>query len=342
MLRKSIARLTLLTAALALAVAGCSSGGGTSPSGSGAPTAAQTGSTPADASGAGKMLGLITFSGTDPSAMDVINKVQSKAEAQGYKVQVVDANGQVDLANSAIQNLVQAGAAAIGITVFPSDSLAAGLASAKEAKVPVVTMGGGLADGITFNIDDSQGQVVTQKLIDDMGGKGEVLTLTYLGGRPCQLRLAAFETTVEAKAPDLKITKQAITVPGQVESATQATIAWLAAHPEGSAESFAIYACFDDPALGAIAALVQNERTDVKVYGFNGVPPALQAVKDGTLTGTLWFDHEKIGDQFLEQLIRAINNPGVAPEDVLAPSIVVTKDNYEQFAAEHPEALTTS
>lgn len=332
---KSIS-LTLLVTSIALALTACSAAPGQSPNPTNPPTIAPS-ATEADMSG--KLIGLVTFSGTDPSAMEVINIVQGKAEAQGYRVQVVDANGQVDLANSALQNLVQAGAAAIGVTVFPSDSLGAGLSSAREAHVPVVTMGGGLADGVTFNIDDSQGQVVTQRLIEDMGGKGEVLTLTYLGGRPCQLRLAAFEETVAAEAPDLKVTKQAITVPGQVESATSATIAWLAAHPEGSSENFAVYACFDDPALGAIAALKQDGRNDVKVYGFNGVAPALQAVKEGTLTGTLWFDHLKIGDTFIEQLVRAIDDPGATPEDVLAPSVIVSAANFDQFAAEHPEAL---
>jgi ribose transport system substrate-binding protein len=193
------------------------------------------------------------------------------------------------------------------------------------------------------NVDDSQGETVTQALVDDSKGVGDALTLTYLGGRPCQLRLASFNETVKAKAPQLKVTRQAITVPGQVESATSATLAWLAAHPKGSAPSLSIYACFDDPALGAIAALKQTKRDDVNVYSFNGIAPALAAVKDGTMTATLWFDQSAVGSTLVEVLDKSIKTGGSsASEQVPAPSVLVSKANYDSFVAEHPGAIKAS
>ncbi len=297
---------------------------------------------PAGTSGS-KTIGLITFSGTDPSANIVIDSAKKKAQAAGYDVVVVDAQGQVDQANSAMQNLVQRKVAGIAITVFPVSSLAAGLASTKAAGIPVVTSGGGVGEGIAVNVDDSQGEKVTQALVDDSKGVGDALTLTYLGGRPCQLRLASFNETVKAKAPQLKVTRQAITVPGQVESATNATLAWLAAHPKGSSPSLSIYACFDDPALGAIAALKQTKRDDVKVYSFNGIPPALAAVKDGTMTATLWFDQSAVGSTLVDVLDKSIKSGGSSDsQQVPAPSVLVTKANYDSFVADHPSAIKAS
>jgi ribose transport system substrate-binding protein len=290
--------------------------------------------------GGTKTIGLITFSGTDPSANIVISSAKKKAQELGYEVVVVDAQGQVDQANTAMQNLVQRKVAGIAITVFPVSSLAAGLASTKQAGIPVVTSGGGTGDGVAVNVDDSQGEKVTQALIDDNKGEGGVLTLTYLGGRPCQLRLASFNDTVKAKAPNLKVDRQAVTVPGQVESATSATLAWLAAHPAGSAPNLSIYACFDDPALGAIAALKQTKRSDVKVYSFNGIAPALAAVKDGTMTGTLWFDQNAVGSTLVQVMDKSIKAGNVSTsEQVPAPSVLVTKANYDSFVAEHPDAI---
>jgi ribose transport system substrate-binding protein len=292
-------------------------------------------------SGSGsKTIGLITFSGTDPSANIVISSAKKKAQELGYEVVVVDAQGQVDQANTAMQNLVQRKVAGIAITVFPVSSLAAGLASAKQAGIPVVTSGGGTGDGIAVNVDDSQGEKVTQALIDDSKGQGDVLTLTYLGGRPCQLRLASFNDLVKSAAPTLKVNRQAVTVPGQVESATSATLAWLAAHPAGSAPNLSIYACFDDPALGAIAALKQTNRTDVKVYSFNGVPPALAAVKDGTMTGTLWFDQSAVGSTLVDVLDKSVKSgTSTTSQQVPAPSVFVNKANYDSFVAQHPDAI---
>jgi ABC-type sugar transport system substrate-binding protein len=298
---------------------------------------------PQAANGGKKTIGLITFSGTDPSANIVISSAKKKAQEAGYDVVVVDAQGQVDQANAAMQNLVQRGVAGIAITVFPVSSLAAGLSSTKQAGIPVVTSGGGTGDGVAVNVDDSQGEKVTQALIDGSTSGGDVLTLTYLGGRPCQLRLAAFNKTQGSEAPTLQVTRQAITVPGQVESATSATLAWLAAHPKGSAPSLSVYACFDDPALGAVAALKQTNRTDVKVYSFNGIPPALAAVKDGTMTATLWFDQSAVGSTLVDVLAKTIKaGPSNASQQVPAPSVLVTKANYDGFVAAHPDAAKAS
>lgn len=293
---------------------------------------------------ASKTIGLITFSGTDPSANLVIKSAKARAKKLGYTVVVVDAQGQVDQANTAMQNLVQRKVSGIAITVFPVSALAAGLMSTKKAKIPVVTSGGGKGSGIAVNVDDSQGEKVAQALIDGTnGGTGDVLTLTYLGGRPCQLRLASFNATVKSKAPALKVSRQAITVPGQIESATSATLAWLASHPAGSAPSFSIYACFDDPALGAIAALKQTNRTDVKVYSFNGISPALAAVKEGTMTATLWFDQSSVGATLVDVLNQSIKSAKGSPSKVTAqvpaPSVLVSKSNYDSFVAKHPDAI---
>jgi ribose transport system substrate-binding protein len=295
------------------------------------------------AKGGKKTIGLITFSGTDPSANIVITSAKKKAQEAGYDVVVVDAQGQVDQANAAMQNLVQRKVSGIAITVFPVSSLAAGLASTRQAGIPVVTSGGGTGDGVAVNVDDSQGEKVTQALVDGSAGAGDVLTLTYLGGRPCQLRLASFNKTQGSEAPNLKVTRQAITVPGQVESATSATLAWLAAHPKGSASSLSVYACFDDPALGAIAALKQTNRDDVKVYSFNGIAPALAAVKDGTMTATLWFDQSAVGATLVDVLAKSITaGPSSTSQQVPAPSVLVTKDNYASFVAAHPDSTKAS
>ena len=302
--------------------------------------AQKTSTKPPASNGGTKTIGLITFSGTDPSANIVVSSAKKKAQEAGYEVVVVDAQGQVDQANTAMQNLVQRKVAGIAITVFPVSSLAAGLASTKQAGIPVVTSGGGTGDGIAVNVDDSQGEKVAQALIDNTKGEGEALTLTYLGGRPCQLRLASFDKTVKANAPKLKVTRQAIMVPGQVESATSATLAWLAAHPTGSAASLSIYACFDDPALGAIAALKQTQRADVKVYSFNGIAPALAAVKEGTMTATLWFDQSAVGSTLVEVLDKSVKSGVSSTSDqVPAPSVLVSKDNYDSFSAAHPDAI---
>ena len=54
--------------------------------------------------------------------------------------------------------------------------------------------------------------------------------------------------------------------------------------------------------MGAIAALKQNGRTDVQVYSFNATAPAVQAVKDGTMTATLGVDLTSAGKELVDQI----------------------------------------
>jgi ribose transport system substrate-binding protein len=90
--------------------------------------------------------------------------------------------------------------------------------------------------------------------------------------------------------------------------------------------------------MGAIAALKQNGRTDVKVYSFNGSGPALQAIKDGTMTATLWLDLKSAGT-LLVNAIPEILEKGEAwePKAVVPDVILVTKDNVDAFIKDHPQ-----
>ncbi len=294
-------------------------------------------STAPDAAGGKKLsIGIVTFSASDVATNRVVTGAQTEAAAKGWDSSVVDAQGSVDTANSAIQNLVQKKVDAIIVTVFPSNSLKAGLDAAKAANIPVLTHGGGIADGVYVGIDVSLGGVIADRVVADLGGAGDTLALTYRGGLPCREREASWMTVLGAN-PKINNTTQQVTVPGQVESATAATNAWLAAHPVGTKQ--AVWTCFDDPAMGAVAALKQNNRKDVLVYGVNGNPDALQSIKDGWLTATLWTDLPGAGKYLVDQ-IPAVKAAGTSWHPVIAPAdnVIVDKKNIDQFLKDHPDA----
>src|ERR1700693_6596358 len=101
-----------------------------------------------------------------------------------------------------------------------------------------------------------------------MDGKGSILALTYHTGEVCRNREVELDKAL-ANHPDIKMTKNEVRIPGYFEDGAQYATAWLAAHPANSAP-LAIWGSWDDPALGAVSALRQQNRADVKVYGENG------------------------------------------------------------------------
>ena len=225
----------------------------------------------------GMLLGIVSISANEANNQRFIQGASKAAQAAGWQVSVIDAAGSAAQANAAVQNLIQRGAKAVIDMVFPVTSLGAGLAAAHDAKVPVATWGGGMGNAVvaTNGSGGPLAQPITEMIVNDLGGQGSVLALTYHTGQVCREREEVFDKII-AGSPGIKVTKNEVRIPGFFQDGAQYATAWLAAHPAGSG-NLAVWGCWDDPAIGAISALRQQARTDVKVYGENGNAQALAA-----------------------------------------------------------------
>lgn len=308
------------------------------PAGEAAPAESEA---PAEAEGF--LLGIVSITPSDSSNARFIVGATEAAEELGWEVSVIDARGSADEANAAFQNLAQRGAGAIIDLVFPVTSLGAGLAAARDAGIPVATWGGGLGEGVvaTNGTGGPQAADVIKQMVADMDGKGDVLALTYHTGQVCREREEVFDAIV-AEYPDISVTKNEVPIPGYLQAGAQFAAAWLAGRPAGDA-NYAVWGCWDDPALGAISSLKQQARDDVKVYGTNGNVDAIVAVQDGWMTATAWAAVEEEGRVLVETLNEAIQaGDAWEPKAVEVPVVVVNAETLEGFLAEHPEAIDPS
>jgi ribose transport system substrate-binding protein len=286
------------------------------------------------------LVGIVSISANEANNARYITGAQAAAKEIGWQVTVIDAAGNADQANAAIQNFAQRGAAAIVDMVFPFSSIGAGLDAAKSAKIPVVTWGGGLGGGVAATNGSGGPMVVpvNDLMIKTMSGKGSVLALTYHTGEVCRNREVELDKAL-VSTPDIKVTKNEVRIPGYFEDGAQYANAWLASHPAGK-ENLAIWGCWDDPAIGAIGSLRAQNRTDVKVYGVNGNAQALENIKKGFMTATAWQDSYTEGRNMIA-LLPEIVKAGASwtPKAVEVPAILVTSDNIDKFLADHPAAL---
>ncbi|MEU0156227.1 sugar ABC transporter substrate-binding protein [Micromonospora fulviviridis] len=308
-----------LAAAAVLTVGGCSTDG---PAGN-------------RGDGGARTLGIVQFSGDDVYSNSALNGAAKYAESQGWKTITVDAKGSVDGANAAMENLITRGVDALLVSVFPSSALSSGAASAAEAQIPVANWGGGLGNGVKFAADTALGDEIARRVVEDMMGHGDLLALGYRPGLPCQNREAALDKVLAGT--EVKVTKQQITIPGAATSASEATLGWLASHqPQG--QPIAVWACFDDPATGVASALRQAGRNDVLSYGLNGTAPALELVRKGELTATLWIDGPAQGQDLAKLLMQHLKDPTSVKSQVIGGTTkVIDRSNVESFLAEHPE-----
>lgn len=126
------------------------------------------------------VVGIVSISATEANNVRYINGATKAADELGWTVNVVDAAGNADQANAAIQNFAQVGAGAIVDMVFPWSSIGAGLDAAKTAGIPVVSWGGGLGSTVAAT-NGSGGPMaipVVELMLKNMGGKGSILALT--------------------------------------------------------------------------------------------------------------------------------------------------------------------
>ena len=286
------------------------------------------------------LLGLVSITATEDNNHRFIEAATKEAAKLNWEVSVIDAQGNADQANAAFQNLVQRKAGAIVDMVFPVTSLGAGIKAATDAGIPVGTWGGGMGNGVaaTNGSGGPMAEPIIGKLVADLGGKGSVLLLTYHTGKVCRDREEVADAIL-AKSPDIKVTKNEVRIPGYFQDGAQYATAWLASHPAGG-EPLAIWGCWDDPALGAISALRQQARTDVKVYGENGNAQAIEAVRKGFMTATAWQDSAGEGVKMVQTLAEVVKaGKDWQPKAVEVPAVVITQETVEDFAKQHPEAL---
>jgi ribose transport system substrate-binding protein len=286
-------------------------------------------------------IGLIKFSGADQTSTLLIKGYAERAAELGYEATSIDPQGEADKAVAAMQTLVQKGVDMIVVTVFPSSQLTAGLLAAKSAGIPVISLGGGPAPGVqaAWTSDRVSGEETAKKMMEDTGGTGSLLVLSYTASTPCVDRESGLYDTIEGSELEANKKREEIPVPGQVAAGTQFAQAFLAQHPSNG-QNLAIWACWDDPALGAVTAVKQDHRSDVKIYAINGQSDAIKAVQDGDMAATYWIDVEGGGKLVADQTKKYIDaGVDAKPQVVSVPGVLVTADNVEKFVKDHPSVL---
>jgi len=286
------------------------------------------------------LIGIVSIAATEANNVRYIKGAEAAAGELGWEVSVIDAAGSADQANAGIQNFVQRGTHAIVDMVFPYSWIGAGLDAAKNAGIPVVTWGGGLGSTVAAT-NGSGGPMATpivEMMVENMGGRGSVLALTYRTGEVCRNREVVMDEIL-AQHPDITVTKNEVRIPGYFEDGAQYANAWLTSHPAG-AEPLAIWGCWDDPSIGAIGSLRAQGRDDVKVYGINGNAQALENIRNGHMSATAWQDSYTEGYNMVKMLDE-IKKTGDSwqPKAAEVTAVVVTKDSVEQFIKDHPDAL---
>jgi ribose transport system substrate-binding protein len=287
-------------------------------------------------------IGLIFDSTADPNEQAIAAGVKKIAIPDGYKVTEVNANADTSQANSEIQILVTKQVKAIVFFSFDPTGLVSGILAANRAKIPVYAVGSGYGhpQGLTGAARQDAGTQETEQMLAGLGtGKAAVLAFTFSGGAPCVVATQRFDAVMKSH-PEVQVTLSNVPGPSSEQFGESTAAAWLQSHPAGS-EPLAIWACYDEPNLGAVVALKQAGRHDVKVYGAYGQAEAIAAIKSGWYTATWYFDLESDGVHVAQDI--ASGKYSLSHPDLWQTKVVmVDSADVNTFIKDYPQAVKTS
>lgn len=267
-----------------------------------------------------------------PFFVHMLNEIKAEAAAQGVNLTESDGQNSAPKQTADIEAALVQKVNAIVISPLDVNALAPAIEEAVKAGVPVVT--------IDRRVDGVEGILAHVGADNVKGGEAEAQAMVaafpngaklfHLQGQPGAGPAIDRNKGVHNVLDPLKDKYQIIyeqTANFARAEALTVTEAGLAANGKPDA----IICANDDMALGALEACAARNFTDVKIYGFDALPEALVAVRDGKLAGTVeQFPGEQ--SRTAVQIAVAYARDKTEPKEklVLLTPIVIGKDNLDK------------
>jgi inositol transport system substrate-binding protein len=271
---------------------------------------------------------------TFPFFVHMLKEIKDEATKLGVKT--IDSDGQ----NSAPKQTADVEAAVVqglsGIVISPLDvnALAPAVQTAVENDVPVVTIDRRVAgvDGIIAHVGADNvkgGEAQGEWVMKTFPNGATIINLQgQPGASPAIDRNKGLHNVLDKAKDKYKFVAEqtANFQRDQGLSVTESLLAGRSDPPQ------VIVAANDDMALGALEAVKARGIADqVKIIGFDALPEALAAVRDGGLAGTVEQFPGGQSRQAMQIMVAHLKDQKAPESDlVLLTPIVITKDNLDK------------
>ncbi len=270
-----------------------------------------------------------------PGTQFYVDGFRERSEEFGWDINVIDTKGDVAAVISRIEDVVTQGVDAIVINVDPSQ-IGVGLQAAADAGIPVIGMDAGTDPLVAANITSNGYAMAAETAVyvaNRIGGQGRVVMFTFDPFPPVQVR-GVIADAVFGNFPDIEILDRItpdVSDGGIADSRAQME-AVLAANPDPGSIA-AVWAAWDQPALGALQAIEAAGRADegIVITGIDANPQARDAIaQGGNLEASVAQDFDGIGRTTADTVRRLIAGESLVQNVIYVPTKLVTQENISR------------
>ena len=270
-------------------------------------------------------IGVSLLAMSNPFFKDIADNMSAEAAKHGYSVVATDGNFDVARQSNQVKDFIANKYACIVLSPCDSKAIGPVIKEANEAGIPVFTVDiASMADNavVVAHIATDNfagGRVAADGMIAALGGKGKIGILSHSEVESGLMRAEGFKAQLKdlGKDKDMAIVAE-LPALGSRERGFSACQDMMQAHPDIDG----IF-CINDPtALGALAALEGIGKADrVKLIGFDGMPEAKQAIKDGKLFGSSVQFPDRLGIKVVQAFIAYMNGEEVEETELIGTEL---------------------
>ncbi|OCJ07965.1 sugar ABC transporter substrate-binding protein [Rhizobium sp. AC44/96] len=286
------------------------------------------------ANAAGK-IAVITPYLSQPGTQFYVEAFQEEAKTNGWDINVIDTKGDVAAAISRIEDVSTQKVDAIVINVDPAQ-VAAGLETAKAAGIPVFGMDAGANPLLVTNVTSNGYAMAADTAAyaaNRINGKGNVVMFVFDAFPPVQAR-GVIADAIFKNNPDIKVLERVTpdVSDGGIADSRAKMEAILTAHPEKGSIA-AVWAAWDQPALGALQAIEAAGRQDegIVITGIDANPQARDAIAKGSnFEASMAQDFKGIGRTTADAVKRYLAGEKIKQSVLYVPTKLVTSANAKE------------
>lgn len=283
---------------------------------------------------AGKEIALIMQINLGTFSAQYIAGVEEQVEKFGGEATVFTSEGDLAKMASNLDAAINQGVDGILIDHGTKEALNQGVEKALEAGIPVVAFDTGIdVEGVVSleQGDQQMAEMTLEKLAEDNGGEANIVKIWTAGFAPMERRQVAYEAFL-ADNPGIEEVTAFGSATDNTALDTQSQMEAVLKQYPNEGEITAVWASWDEFAKGAVRAIEQAGRTDIKVYGIDMSDEDLQLMqKEGSpWVASAAVDPADIGRIQVRYLYQLLNDEQPEEKVVLEPVFIEAENLPEE------------